>query len=146
MTNLNDRELYDAYKKIEEAEMQGASKNGGKTKGYDDGASVPVGGGGTVKNDRDQGANDAPKEFDGKGSKIDTAADNKRDAGADNAQSEFEGTKSSANNASTEKRDAGAKNAPDKYETVDAFRNRIRRQIGLPLDAKINKGNSGIQK
>ena len=139
-----DRELLEAYKKIEEAEMTGAAKNGGKTMGYGDGAPVKVGGGGTVKNDKGQGVSDAPKEFDGEG-KVDTKANNERKAGAENAPEKFEGSKGSANSASTEKRDPGAAKAPHEFETIDAFRNRIRERFGLPLDAKINKGNHGIQ-
>lgn len=145
MTMPENRELMEAYQKIEEAEMTGAAKNGGKTKGYGDGAAVPVGGGGTVRNEKDQGATDAPKEFDGKGS-VETSANNERGTGATNSPNAFEGKKDSANSASTEKRNAGSKNAPHEFETVDAFRNRIRTQFGLPLDAKINHGNKGVQR
>lgn len=145
MTTPNDRELMEAYAKIEEAEMSGAPKSGGKTMGYGDGASVEVYGGGTVKNNNDQGATGAPKEFDGEG-KVDTSSTNDRDAGVTNAPDEFEGNKGSANSASTEKRNAGAKNAPHEFETIDAFRERIRTQFGLPLNAKINQGNKGVQR
>ena len=141
----DNKEMNDALQLIEESEMTGAPKNGGNTDGYGDGAAVEVGLGGTVKNTKEQGAQDAPKEFDGEGS-VDTPAINERDAGAANSQDEFEGETGSANDASTEKRDAGAKNAPHEFETVDAFRDRIRTHFGLPLDSKINKGNNGIQR
>ena len=98
-----------------------------------------------MKNERDQGATDAPKEFDGEGDKQPDPSDNEREAGAEEAPSVFEGSEESANDATTEKRDAGSKEAPHKYETVDAFRQRMRERFGLPLNAKINQGNDGIQ-
>jgi len=145
MTIPDNREIMEAYRKIEEAEMTGAAKNSGKTGGYGDGASVEVYGGGTVRNDNDQGSNDAPAEFTGKGS-VDAPAKNDREAGAINSPDEFEGNNNSANQSSTETRKAGASQAPKEFETVDAFRNRVRQQFGLPLDAKINKGNKGVQR
>lgn len=144
MSGPDNRELMEAYKKIEESEMTGAPKDGGKTKGYGDGAAVEVGGGGTVKNDKDQGTKDAPKEFDGEGD-VDEKSENERSAGAQNAPENFDGSDESANDASTEKRNAGSKNAPHEFETIDAFRKRIRERFGLPLDSKINRGNKGIQ-
>jgi hypothetical protein len=136
----------EAYEKIEEETMKGAT-SGGNTSGYGDGAPVEVYGGATVSNKKDQGADDAPKEFDGEGNdNIEDTPENKNDAGAKDAVDSFDGSDGSAGDPNTEKRKAGATNAPDKYETLDGFRNRIRSGFGLPLDAKINKGNSGIQK
>ena len=119
---LNDRQLMEAYSKIEEAEY-------GKAK---------------VEPKTDAGADGAPKEFDA-GKKIDTPAENKREEGAKKAPDKFEGSKETAGKASTDKGEEGAKNAPKKYETIGEYKNRLRGALGLPLDSELNQGNKGIK-
>lgn len=121
---LNDKELMEAYKKIEESEY-GTKKPETKS---------------------EPGAKDAPKEFVAGDKKIDTPADNERDAGADKAPKEFDGSKTTAGKAGTDKGEEGAKNAPKKYETIGDYKNRLRGALGLPLDSKLNQGSKGIQK
>jgi hypothetical protein len=121
---LNDNQLMEAYKKIEEAEYgtkQPESKN-------------------------EPGAKDAPKDFKADDKKIDTPAENKRDAGADKAPEKFDGNKETVGTAANDKGKAGAKEAPKKFESVDEYKNRLRGALGLPLDSKLNQGNKGIEK
>ena len=117
---LNDRQLMEAYAKIQEAEY-GSKKPETKT---------------------DEGAKDAPKEFDV--GNVDKKAENKRDEGAGKAPDEFDGKKESVGAASNDKGKEGAKNAPQKYESISEYKNRLRGALGLPLDSKLNQGNKGI--
>jgi hypothetical protein len=121
---LNDKQLMEAYKKIEESEY-GTKKPETKS---------------------EPGAKDAPKEFKPADKKIDTPAENKRDAGADKAPDKFDGSKESAGKAATDKGEEGSKGAPKKYETIGEYKNRLRGALGLPLDSKLNDGNKGIEK
>ena len=121
---LNDKQLMEAYEKINESEY-GTKKPETKS---------------------EQGAADAPKKFEAADKKIDTPAENKRDAGADKAPDKFEGSKETVGKASTEKNEEGAKGAPKKFETIGEYKNRLRGALGLPLDSDKNQGNKGIQK
>jgi hypothetical protein len=119
---LNDKELMEAYKKIEESEY------------------------GTKKPETtsEQGAKDAPKEFKAADKKMDTPAENKRDEGAKKAPDEFKGNKETVGKAANDKGEEGSKAAPKKFETIGEYKNRLRGALGLPLDSKLNQGNKGI--
>jgi hypothetical protein len=119
---LNDKELMEAYKKIEESEY-GTKKPESKN---------------------DQGAKEAPKEFKAEDKKIDTPAENKRDEGAKKAPEKFEGNKETVGKAANDKGEEGAKGAPKKFETIGEYKNRLRGALGLPLDSDKNQGNKGI--
>jgi hypothetical protein len=120
---ISDRQLMEAYEKIQEAEY-GTKKPEAKN---------------------EPGAQDAPKEFKAEDKKIDTPADNKRDAGAAKAPDKFEGNKETVGKAANDKGEAGSKNAPKKFETIGEYKNRLRGALGLPLDSELNQGNKGIK-
>jgi hypothetical protein len=124
---LNDRQLMEAYKKIEESE------------GADYGTKKP-------ETKTEPGVQDAPKEFKAEDKKIDTPAENKRDAGASKAPEKFDGNKETVGKAANDKNEPGAKNAPKAFESLEDYKKRLRGALGIPLDSELNQGNKGIEK
>jgi len=157
--NLNEAE------EIKGATSGGTSDYDGVSKKHDGegGANVPHGGK-SVKNVDSQGktdgvGNSAPKSFepangeetagkDGTGNSVN------REAGATSGRKEVgdkEGHEGAVDGTNPVHRPEGAEGGPKDFAgglggAIGEFRNRVRDTLGLPLNDKLNQGNSGLNK
>jgi len=103
---------------------------------------------GAKDNDRKEGVQNAPDEFDGQKAKMEKTG-SKNDQGAENAADEFEGSDKAVDKATvntTEEGSAGGASiatAPGSYAAKN-FRSKLRATLGLSLDDKLNKPNMGV--
>jgi len=143
MSVPTNKELMEAFKKINEAPEDNDGFSAGKPAGVlsKDDHSKPV------SRKTDAGVKDAPKEYDAKSKELDTKTGNKNDDGVEAAPDKFEGTDKAVNDKTKQERtENGIGKAPvakGAEKEFAKFRDRIRAKMGLSLDDKLNKGNDG---